>query len=29
MKNIIAYSLCVDKPMYWTGALRKIEQAKK
>jgi hypothetical protein len=29
MKNIIAYSLWGDKPMYWTGALRNIEQAKK
>jgi len=29
MKDIIAYSLWGDKPMYWVGALRNIEQAKK
>lgn len=26
MKNVIAYSLWGDHPMYWTGALRNIEQ---
>lgn len=29
MKNVIAYSLWGDKPIYWIGALRNIEQAKK
>ena len=29
MKNVIAYSLWGDHPMYWTGALRNIEQVKK
>ena len=29
MKNIIAYSLWGDKSIYWTGALRNIEQAKR
>jgi len=28
-KNIIAYSLWGDHPMYWVGALRNIEQAKR
>lgn len=28
MKNIIAYSLWGDKPMYWIGALKNIELAK-
>jgi protein O-GlcNAc transferase len=28
-KNVIAYSLWGDHPMYWKGALRNIEQAKK
>jgi hypothetical protein len=29
MKNIIAYSLWGDHPMYWIGALKNIELAKK
>ena len=29
MKDVIAYSLWGDKPMYWKGALRNIEQAAK
>lgn len=29
MKNIIAFSLWGDHPMYWVGALRNIELAKK
>lgn len=29
MKNVIAYSLWGDKPIYWIGALRNIEQSKK
>jgi hypothetical protein len=29
MKNIIAYSLWGDHPMYWVGALKNIEQVKK
>lgn len=29
MKNIIAYSLWGDHPMYWVGALRNIEQVEK
>ena len=29
MKNIIAYSLWGDNPMYWVGALRNIELARK
>ena len=29
MKNVIAYSLWGDHPMYWKGALRNIELAKK
>lgn len=29
MKNLIAYSLWGDHPMYWIGALKNIEQAKK
>ena len=29
MKNIIAYSLWGDKPIYWKGALRNIELSKK
>ena len=28
MKNVIAYSLWGDHPMYWIGALKNIEQAK-
>lgn len=28
MKNVIAYSLWGDHPMYWIGALRNIEQVK-
>lgn len=28
MKNLIAYSLWGDHPMYWIGALKNIEQAK-
>lgn len=28
MKNIIAYSLWGDNPMYWVGALKNIQQAK-
>jgi hypothetical protein len=28
MKNIIAYSLWGDHPMYWVGALKNIEQVK-
>ena len=29
MKNVIAYSLWGDHPMYWKGAIRNIEQASK
>jgi hypothetical protein len=29
MKNIIAYSLWGDHPMYWVGALKNIELTKK
>jgi hypothetical protein len=29
MKNIVAYSLWGDHPMYWIGALRNIEQVSK
>lgn len=29
MKDVIAYSLWGDHPMYWQGALRNIEQSKK
>jgi len=29
MKNVIAYSLWGDNPIYWVGALRNIELAKK
>jgi len=29
MKDVIAYSLWGDNPMYWVGALRNIEQVKK
>lgn len=29
MKNVIAYSLWGDKPIYWVGALRNIEHANK
>lgn len=29
MKNIISYSLWGDKPIYWIGALKNIEQASK
>ena len=29
MKNLIAYSLWGEHPMYWIGALKNIEQAKK
>jgi len=29
MKNIVAYSLWGDHPMYWKGALRNIEQVEK
>jgi hypothetical protein len=29
MKNIVAYSLWGDKPMYWVGAVRNIELVKK
>lgn len=28
MKNVVAYSLWGDSPMYWVGALRNIEQVK-
>ena len=28
MKNVIAYSLWGEHPMYWIGALRNIEQVK-
>ncbi len=28
VKNVIAYSLWGDQPMYWVGALRNIEQAR-
>ena len=28
MKNVVAYSLWGDKPMYWTGALKNIEKVK-
>ena len=29
MKNIIAYSLWGNHPMYWLGAIKNIEQVKK
>ena len=29
MKNVVAYSLWGDHPMYWIGALKNIEQVKK